>query len=63
VAERIKRLEDSFEALQTKFNSHTHVLAIVGTTETSAPTVVPSNEVVTPKTDQDYISNPKVKHG
>lgn len=69
VAERIKRLEESLEALQTKFNAHTHMvrgtanpggLAVTGT---AAIVTSPSTEVLTPKTTQEFISNKNVKHG
>lgn len=72
IAERLKRLEDGFENFQTTFNNHlttysthTHpgVTAGGGVTGSAAPDTNTSNESVTPRTDQDYISNTKVKHG
>lgn len=72
IAERLKRVEDSFFNLQTKFNAHltlysAHVHSggtISGSTGTTVPdTTNTSSENVTPRTDQNYISSTKIKHG
>lgn len=73
IAERIKRLEDSFASYEAKYNAHltvynTHVHAggvLSGglTGSTTPDSVNASSENLTPRTDQDYISNSKVLHG
>lgn len=72
IAERLKRLEDAYETLQSNFNAHlllynTHIHSggtVMGSTGTTSPdTSNVTNESVTPRTDQAYISNDKVKHG
>lgn len=63
IAERFKRLEDAFTALQTKFNAHTHPYVNVVTPAATTPTTTPSSEVLAPTTTQDYISSKVVKHG
>lgn len=63
VAERLKRLEDGLESLQTKFNTHTHVTACGAGAGSANATTAQSTVSVTPKTTQEYISNEKVKHG
>lgn len=72
IAERLKRLEDSYDTLQTNFNSHltlfnshTHTGGVLsGMTGTTVPdTTNVTNENVSPRTDQDYISSTKIKHG
>lgn len=72
IAERLQRIEDAFDALQTKFNNHltlysTHVHTggtIGGSTGTAPPdTSNVSSENVSPRTNQNYISSTKIKHG
>jgi hypothetical protein len=72
IAERIKRLEDSVKSIETKFNQHltlygSHVHSggtISGSTGITVPdTTNISNENLTPRTTQNYISNDKVTHG
>lgn len=72
IAERLKRAEDSIKNLESKFNNHltlysAHVHTggtIMGSTGTTTPdTSNVSNENLTPRTDQDYISSTKILHG
>lgn len=72
IAERIKRNEDATKDLEarlnqhvTLFNVHTHsgVTAGAGSSGTPAPDTGVSNVNLTPRTNQDYISNDKIKHG
>jgi len=71
IAERLERVETAFENLQNTFNSHlitynTHVHTggtIMGSTGTAAPDTNVSAENVNPKTNQNYISSTKIKHG
>jgi hypothetical protein len=72
IAERLKRIEDSFKNHETKFNNHLTLYSAHvhtgGTMSGSTGTTVPdtanvSSENLTPRTDQNYISNAKVSHG
>lgn len=63
IAERLKRLEDSFEALQNKFNAHNHPYVNVAAPAVTSITTSLSFEVVAPKTTQAYISNDTIQHG
>lgn len=63
VADRFKRLENALEALQKKFNSHTHQTTCGAGPGTAAVTLTKSVENLVPKTDEDAISNKEVKHG
>lgn len=72
ISERLKRVEDSLFNLQTKFNNHLTLYGIhvhtggvisgmTGVTTPDSANV--SNENLSPRTNQDYISSTKITHG
>lgn len=63
VADKLQRLEKSLEALQSKFNSHTHQTTCGAGPGTAVVTLMKSTESLVPKTNEDAISNKGVKHG
>lgn len=71
IAERLERAETAIENIQNTFNQHlitynTHVHlggTLSGSTGTTTPDTNISTENVNPKTNQNYISSTKIKHG
>lgn len=59
---KVNNLENAFNDLVTKYNTHTHVLALSSGTGTAAPTATEETTVLTP-TVRDDIENGSVTHG
>ncbi len=59
---KLNNLENLVNDLITKFNTHTHILALTAGTGTAAPTVTLETGMLTPTIDSDIQSN-TVKHG
>lgn len=62
IAERLARVEDELEALKTIFNTHIHSGVTTGL-GSSGPTPSQTTPALTPRTNQEYISSTKLKHG
>lgn len=59
---KLNNLENAYNDLVTKFNSHTHVLALSSGTGTAAPTTTAETTILSP-TNQTEIENTAIKHG
>lgn len=59
---KLNNLENAYNDLAAKFNSHTHLLTLTSGTGTAAPTAAPEATSLTP-TQQSEIENTNITHG
>lgn len=59
VSDRLNKIENAYNDLVTKFNSHIHILALTSGTGTAAITANPENTTLTPTQPSD-IENPDI---
>lgn len=62
VVTKLNNLENGYNDLVSKFNSHVHILTLTAGTGTAAPTATPETTTLTPTMASD-IQSTTVKHG